>query len=316
MRRLPPLNALRAFEAAARHATFSGAARELCVTHGAVSKQIDGLEARLGVVLFHRAPRGVTLTDAGRAYMHDVGEALDRIAAATARLAAGHHPQSLRISAPPTFTIRWLVSRLSRFQLRHPALEIRLGTRRNHGPDALHDADIAIRRGPSDAPGIRSVPFLKEAITPVCHPSLASRASLRRPADLRARTWLYVEARPDDWPTWLAAVGSRSTRPVSSLRFDHTSLALEAAADAMGVAMGPLSMVRADIEANLLVAPFADSVVTTDAYYLLHACGREAESKIAAFCDWLVTEGQDFRDRARVDRPAIDKVRRTPLPSR
>lgn len=295
MRRLPSLNALRAFEAAARHESFSRAARELCVTHGAISKHVSQLETRLGVALFRRAPGRLALTDAGRAYQVEIGLALDRIAAATASLAAGEHAHSLKINAPPTFTIKWLVPRLSRFQIRYPALEIRLQTRRDNAVAALQDADIVIRRGPPDWKRVRSIAFLQEAITPVCHPRLVKRRRLHRPADLGAQTWLYAEARPEDWSAWLAVAKAQPVRPVRSLHFDHTSLALEAAGDAMGVAMGPLSMIRGEMEAATLVAPFPALIAPTDAYYAIHAQGRETDGKVTAFCDWLMSEGAGFR---------------------
>jgi LysR family glycine cleavage system transcriptional activator len=290
-RRLPPLNALRAFEAAARHESFSRAAAELCVTHGAVSKQIDLLERRLGVKLFRRMPGAVAPTEACRAYQAEIAAALDRIAEASARLAQRDYPDSLDINAPPTFTIKWLVPRLSKFQIDHPALEIRLSTKRAEVAAALRGADIVIRRGPDGWRGVRSRLFLREAITPVCAPRLARRRPLKEPADLGRHVWLFADARPADWETWLAAAGVRGLAPARTLRFDHSSLALEAAADGMGVAMGPLAMVRNELEAGSLVAPFAGLAAPTPGYYSICTRTHADDPKIVAFRDWLESEG-------------------------
>jgi LysR family glycine cleavage system transcriptional activator len=290
MRRLPPLNALRAFEAAARHESFSRAAGELSVTHGAVSKQIAILEDRLDVKLFRRNPTGVTLTEAGSAYQVEVGAAFDRIAAATSRLALRKFPDALDISAPPTFTIQWLVPRFSRFQINHLALETRLSTRRENVSAALRSADVVIRRGPEIWRGVHSRLFLQETITPVCHPRLAAR--IKSLADLRQHVWLYVEARPTDWNAWLAVAGMHGVAPQRLLRFDHSALALEAAADGMGIAMGPLSMANGELQAKRLRMVFPQLIASTPGYYAICRKGREVDPKIRQFCDWLASEGE------------------------
>jgi LysR family glycine cleavage system transcriptional activator len=289
MRRLPPLNALRAFEAAARHESFSQAAGELSVTHGAVSKQIAILEDRLDVKLFRRNPTGVTLTEAGSAYQAEVGAALDRIAAATSRLALRKFPDALDISAPPTFTIQWLVPRFSRFQINHPALETRLSTRREGVSAALRSADVVIRRGPETWRGVHSRLFLQEMITPVCHPRLATH--IKSPADLQQHVWLYAEARPADWNSWLAVAGMQGLTPQRLLRFDHSALALEAAADGMGVAMGPLSMVSGELQAKRLRMVFPQLIASTPGYYAICRKGRETDPKVRQFYEWLTSEG-------------------------
>ena len=289
MRRLPPLNALRAFEAAARHESFSRAAGELSVTHGAVSKQIAILEGRLDVQLFRRGPTGVTLTEAGSVYQAEIGIALDRIATATSRLSLRNFPDALDISAPPTFTIQWLVPRFSRFQINHPALETRLSTRREGVSAALRSADVVIRRGPETWRGVHSRLFLQEAITPVCHPRLAAR--IKSPADLRQHVWLHVEARPADWNSWLAVAGVQGTASQRLLRLDHSALALEAAADGMGVAMGPLSMVNSELRAKSLRMLFPRLIARTPGYYAICRRGREMDAKVRRFYEWLADEG-------------------------
>ena len=289
MRRLPPLNSVRAFEAAARHESFSRAAAELSVTHGAISKQVAILEDRLGLDLFRRNPGGVVLTDAGRAYQTEVAEALDRIAAATSRVSQHGFPDALGISAPPTFTIQWLVPRLSRFQIRYPLLETRLSTRRESVNMALRSADVVIRRGPETWKGLYSRLVLQEAITPVCHPRLSAR--LRHVSDLRHQVWLHADARPSDWAAWLDVAGAPELAPKRLSRFDHSSLALEAAADGMGVAMGPLSMIGGELHSGKLRMPFPQLVARTPGYYVICRKGRESDAKVSQFCEWITEEG-------------------------
>jgi LysR family glycine cleavage system transcriptional activator len=289
MRRLPPLNSLRAFEAAARHESFSRAAAELSVTHGAISKQVALLEDRLGQGLFRRSPGGVVLTAAGKAYQAEISEALDRIAAATTRVSRQGFPDVLDISAPPTFTIQWLVPRLSRFQIRYPLLETRLSTRRESVNVALRGADVVIRRGPETWKGVYSRLVLQEAITPVCHPRIGTR--LRHVSDLGQQVWLHAEARPSDWNAWLDAAGATGLAPKQLSRFDHSALALEAAGDGMGVAMGPLSMIGGELRSGKLQMPFPRRVVATPGYYVICRKGRESEAKIRQFCEWLAAEG-------------------------
>ena len=296
MRRLPPLNSLRAFEAAARHESFSRAAAELSVTHGAVSKQVALLEDRLGQGLFRRSPGGVVLTAAGKVYQAEISDALDRIAAATTKVSRQGFPDVLDISAPPTFTIQWLVPRLSRFQIRYPLLETRLSTRRESVNVALRGADVLIRRGPETWKGVYSRLVLQEAITPVCHPRLSAR--LRQVPDLRQQVWLHAEARPSDWNEWLDAAGASGLIPKQLLRFDHSALALEAAGDGMGVAMGPLSMIGGELRSGKLQMPFPRLVVATPGYYVICRKGRESEAKVREFCDWLAAEGRAAGDSA------------------
>lgn len=290
MRRLPPLNAVKAFESAARLESFSRAAAELHVTHGAISKQVALLEDRLGLLLFRRNSGRVVLTDAGKAYQVEITDALDRIASATSKVSRQGFPDALDISAPPTFTIQWLVPRLSRFQIRYPLLETRLSTRRESANAALRSADVVIRRGPDVWKGVYSLLVLGEAITPVCHPRLAAR--LRGFSDLSQQVWLHAEARPTDWTTWLAAAGIPDLVPKRLSRFDHSALALEAAADGMGVAMGPLSMIGGELRAGKLQMPFPGLVVRTPGYYVICKKGRESEGKVRQFIEWMAAEGE------------------------
>jgi LysR family transcriptional regulator, glycine cleavage system transcriptional activator len=292
MRRLPPLNALKAFEAAARHESYSRAAAELCVTHGAISKHVYALEASLGVRLFERTSTGVTLTRAGRLYASEIGLALDRVADATARMCAQKEPGSLEINAPPTFTIQWLVPRLSRFQVEHPGLEIRLKTGRHAAQAAVQESDAVVRRGPERWRGYVSRPLMKEAVTPVCSPRLLRQQPVRTPADLQRHTWLHAEARPDDWAVWLAHIGANGLTGARNVRFDHNSLALEAAADGLGFAMAPIAMIGNELASRTLVMPFPERIAPTPGYYFLCEKEKARRSGVQRFASWLARECQ------------------------
>src|SRR5689334_13846846 len=184
-RRLPSLNALRAFEAAARHGSFTRAALELGVTHGAVSRHVQALEEWLQRPLFRRLNRRVVLTDAGTAYASEIGAALDRIAAATTRAAQDSGRRVLHVTALPTFTIRWLIPRLSDFQIRNPQIEVRLTTASEKAEALRQPFDVIIRGGPERWSGFRRAKFLDEGRIPVCSPAVLKRAPLRKPQDLR-----------------------------------------------------------------------------------------------------------------------------------
>ena len=289
MRRLPSLNALRSFEAAARLGSFTDAARELYVTQGAVSRAVAGLEAWLGVVLFAREGKKVSLTPAARAYREEIAAALDRMAVATARLLEQRTGQPLRLDALPTLAMRWLIPRLPRFQVRWPGVEVHLSTS-DRKVMAGEPFDVAIRRGPQKWPGLKAVRFLDERATPVCAPALVTRKKLTKPEDLCQHTLLHADPRPEEWQSWLGAQGLSKLKPLASLRFDHFYLALQAAQDGLGVAMGPLPIIDEDLAQGRLVAPFQTRVVAARSYYALTA-RRASTPAIEAFVEWLCEEG-------------------------
>jgi LysR family glycine cleavage system transcriptional activator len=291
MRRLPPLNALRAFEAAARHESFTRAAEELHVTHGAVSRQVALLEAWLGRPLFVRARSQVRLTEAGRRYLADVTPALDRIAVASAHTPERGGAGTLLVSAPPTFTMRWLIPRLSAFQRRHAECEIKLTTS-IAAVDFQHQGyDLAIRAGTQPLLHCRSLPFMTETIVPVCHADLVERG-LRAPAELSAHTLIGYETEPYAWADWLAAAGMPGLQAASTLNFEQMYFALQAAAEGLGVVLVPLFLVADDIIAGRLVAPFGVLGAKQRRYYANLRQRAETGAPLAAFCDWLVQEGQ------------------------
>lgn len=304
MRRLPSLNALRTFESAARLGSFSAAARELYVTQGAVSRAIQGLEEWLGVALFAREGKAVRLTPAGASYRDEIGAALDRLAVATAHVLEQKGSAGvLRVDALPTLTVRWLIPRLPRFQARFPGLEVHLST--SDAPvRAGEPFDVAIRRGPEPWPGLRAARFLDERSTPVCSPTLLKRQKLAAPEDLAKHTLLHADARPEAWKEWLRAQRIEKLQPAANLRFDHFYLAVQAALDGLGVAMGPLPLLSDELASGRLVAPFPDRLAPARSYHAV-VQGRRVSAAAQAFVTWLQEEG-----RGAVDEPAVPAPRR------
>jgi LysR family transcriptional regulator, glycine cleavage system transcriptional activator len=285
-RRLPPLNALKAFEAAARLESFSQAADELRVTHGAISRHVQLLEEWLGTSMFRRVNRGVILTDAGRTYLAEIGAALDRIAVATAQMEHGR-VRLLQISASATLTLRWLIPRLSSFQLENPGVEVRLTTS-NEPVSAIDPAyDLVIRRGVSAVNGYASIFFLSEYRIAVCSPKYLAQKPLHRPNDLRQTTLLHSASRPTAWTEWLAAAAIPDTQPEHSLVFEHNYQALQAALDGLGVAIASSALIADEVAIERLAIPFAEPKLPGEGYYAYVAEGKIHDREAAAFCDWL-----------------------------
>lgn len=287
-RRLPPLNALKAFEAAARHGSFSAAGDALGVTHGAVSRQLQTLEEWVGTTLFDRLGRRVQLNERGRDYLSAVQLALDGIAAATQRLIETTGSVRLVIDALPTFTMRWLLPRLSRFQQRHPGVELQLVTsERPLGPG--DGFDVAVRRETAAPAGWLARGFLVERELPVCSPAL--RAALARPADLARHVLLESPRRQQSWGRWLQAAGLPPGTGRQRQRFDHYYLVLQAAIDGLGVALGALPIVSDDLAAGRLVTPFPGPEVQASGYCWILPPRAPHHPVAQAFCDWLEQEG-------------------------
>jgi LysR family glycine cleavage system transcriptional activator len=296
-RRLPPLNAARAFEAAARHLSFTLAAEELAVTQAAVSHQVRGLEDWLGVQLFHRANRRIELSDAGQAYLPGLREGLDRIAASTAAVAdrARHGP--VHLSALQSLTARWLLPRLPDFYAQHPELDVLLAA--GDRPVDLHREDfhLAIRfttRARAEAHGLVVTHLMDEAIFPVCAPGLATGSvPLRTPNDLAGQVLLHdkVDDSAEDpgWRVWCQAAGIAP--PVGPTRhFSDAGLVLQAATAGQGVALARLSLVREDLDAERLVRPFGPVVRTRFSYYALTTPALAQQPRVRAMVEWLATQ--------------------------
>jgi LysR family transcriptional regulator, glycine cleavage system transcriptional activator len=295
-RTLPPLNAVRAFEAAARLGSFKEAAIELGVTHGAISQQVRLLEDWLRApALFWRSTRRVTLTPAGTALLEEIGPALDRISSAVQRHRAtrGEVPAAvLRVNALATFSMRWLLPRLSRFRDERSDIEVRLTTS-NDPIDALADTfDVVIRGGPDSFHGFTSRLFLSERRLPVCSPALVAKLPLEDISDLAQHTLLNVTSMPRLWHDWLVQAGQPRLTPTATLTFDHFFLTIQAAIDGLGVAMGPTALIGDDVAAGRLIAPFPDVSLPARSYFAYLPAGSESGSQTAVFCDWLEQEGQ------------------------
>ena len=288
LRRLPPLNALKAFEAAGRHASFTRAAEELRVTHGAVSRHVQALEAWLGQPLFERHNRRVVLTEAGASYLAEVGAALDRIALATTRQLERGRPRLLRVNALATFTLRWLIPRLSGFQRAHPTVEVRLTTSNVPLANLAEPFDVAIRGGPDLRPNHIGRPFLTERRIPVCSPDLLRRLPLTEAGALRQHTLLHAATLPQVWPQWLEAAGVPGLEPQASVTLEHFYLTLQAALDGLGVAMGPDRLIADDVAAGRLTCPFAGPALPARSYFSYVPEARADDPAVRAFCAWLV----------------------------
>jgi LysR family glycine cleavage system transcriptional activator len=297
LRRLPPLNAVRAFEAVARNGSVTGAARELCVTQGAVSRHVTALESWLGTMLFNRTQRGVTLTAKGAAYFRTINGALDQIDFATRQVQSRPDANLLRLKLPPTFAIRWLVPRLAAFHALHPGLDVQITTSHDRADFDREDVDACIHSEPEAraGPGVRRL--FGEVLLPVCSPGLMRRKPrLREPRDLARHQLLCSLNRPHDWPAWLAAAGAADIDGNGGLKFDNAALAYQAAIDELGVMVAQRALVEDDLAAGRLVAPFDLPVRTAGAYYLAYAPNRPRSARVAAFEDWIVTAAQSVRD--------------------
>ncbi|WP_420991973.1 transcriptional regulator GcvA [Cupriavidus sp. 30B13] len=294
---LPPLNALRAFEAAGRLGSFKEAAAELHVTHGAVSQQVRLLEEWLGAALFERHNRRVVLTPAAKAYLAEIGPLFEQLARATASYGMPEAAsRTLSVSAPATFTLRWLVPRLAKFRAAHPDVEVRVETS-NEPVESLTDShDIVIRGGPDTFYGYAMRPFLSEERLPVCSPALLRRLPLRLPEDMQKHTLLHTSSLPRLWPDWLAKAEIPALRPAAVLTFDHFYLTLQAAIDGIGIAMGPTALVSDDLAAGRLVAPFAEPRLPSRSYCTYVPEGKSGDDLVLLFRSWLEREGMRPQD--------------------
>ena len=308
-RRIPPLNSLRAFEAAARHLSFTRAADELSVTQAAVSHQVKALEERLGVPLFKRRNRSLLLTDEGQEYLPALRHAFELIDQATRRLerqiiSAGAE-RILTVTTIDSIAAKWLVPRLGRFQDRHPEIEVRLTTT-DRILDLTHgDIDMGLRYGTGDYSGCESIWLMDEELFPVCAPSLlANGPPLDKPEDLSRHRLLHDDMQID-WKAWKTAAGSPDLEPAGRMSFTHSNLLIQAAIEGQGVALGRSVLVADDIAAGHLVQPFDLSLPAPHAYYIVYAEERADEPKIAAFRDWIIEEAKAYAKPARLGPRAL-----------
>jgi LysR family glycine cleavage system transcriptional activator len=292
-RRLPPLNAMRAVEAAARHASFTRAAAELCVTQGAVSRHVALLEGWLNVRLFTRERHGVDLTAEGTSYFLAVKGALDQIEQGALALQRGPTEVRLRLKLPPTFAIRWLVPRLARFHALHPRIDVQITTSHQRVDFRREDVDIGIHSDAEPPQGDGYRRLFGEILVPVCAPGLLARGpTLPEPRNLRQLPLLCSMNRPLDWPNWFAAAGLEFAESDIGLKFENAALAYQAAIDQLGVMIAQFALVADDLQSGRLVAPFALRVPTSGAYYLQHRASQPRSARIKVFEEWILSEAQ------------------------
>jgi LysR family glycine cleavage system transcriptional activator len=284
MRRLLFLNGIKAFEAAARSGSFAGAGAELNVSPAAVSRMVNLLEQRLGVILFERRANRLVMTAAGRAYQSGLTPIFDALASLTAQVTAPSGFRVLTIGVGPTFAMRWLIPRLADFRKAEPDIDVRITTGGAAVPFG-EDWSCGIKLGDGKWPGLVAEPLFAADLLPVCAPRLA--AQLKRPADLRAPNLLRVAHSPDDWTLWLKAAGlARMT--ARGTEFQYYGHAQQAAADGLGVAMGIRPYIDDDLAAGRLVAPFALSVPKGMRWYLVHRSFQTGQRDFAAFRRWII----------------------------
>ena len=292
--RMPPLNALRAFEGAARLGSLKSAALEGRVTHGAISRHIRLLEDWIGAPLFLRHNRRVVLTELGQAYLSEIAPAFQRIARATDEARSRRTRRLLRVDALSTFTVRWLLPRLADFRQHHPEIDVQLTTSNDPVDAAGEAADVIIRGGPDTVYGYVTRIFLAENRQPVCSPTLLEHLPLAEPSDLAAHTLLHTSNMPRLWEEWLALAGIPGLQASGNLVLDHFYLSIEAAAGGLGVAIGPSTLIGPDLAGGRLVAPFPELVLPARRYCAYVSARARSDARITAFCNWLEAQGRDL----------------------
>ena len=297
-RDLPPLNALRAFEAAGRHLSLTKAASELHVTPAAVSHQVKGLEGYLGVKLFRRVGNSLLLTDAGQACLPGLSEGFDQLADAIDRQ-KGHDARGpLHVSVAPAFASKWLVPRLERFDARHPDIDVRISASLEVADLDREGFDAAIRLGRGSYPGLDVHEIFAESVVPMCGPNLLEGLHpLRKAADLRHHVLLHADSlrfdrAAPDWPMWLKAAGATDVDASRGPHFSHPDHAMQGAIDGAGVVLGWRALAAADLAAGRLVIPFDLTLPMELAFFFVCPHVAAERPKIVAFRDWLLEESQ------------------------
>ena len=301
MAKLPPLNALRAFEAVARHLSFTKASDELHVTPGAVSQQIKTLEDAIGAKVFRRTGKALLLTDNAQAAIPALRDAFDRLDEAARHLAAPGDAKRLNISAAPSIAAKWLAPRLDRFQDLHPDIEVWMSADMGLVDFSIDDVDLAIRYGPGGYDNLTAERLMRETILPVCSPRLLEQESpLASPQDLFSHTLLH-DGSPDrddsapTWPMWLKAAGVTGIDGRRGLKFNQSSLVIEAAVAGKGVALAKSALAMADLEAGRLVQPFDVITPSAFAYYVVHPPAKGRVKAVRLFKEWLNEEAAKTR---------------------
>ena len=294
-RRLPALNALRSFEAAARHESFTRAAEELCVTQGAVSHQVKALEQEIGIKLFNRERQRLIITEAGRDYLAVVRDALDRIAVGTERLLQRQSVGVLTVSTSPDFAAKWLVHRLGHFAEAHAGIDLRVSATMHHVDFAREDVDMAVRHGDGNWPGLDAVQLSAEQLFAICSPKLLSGRRLGKPADILKFPLIHLDSR-SDWTKWLRVTGISDDNVRHGPVLNRASMVIDAAINGQGIALARTTLAAWDLINGRLVRPFAEALRLSKTYWIVCPKATSNIPKIVTFRDWLLAEAaQDLR---------------------
>ncbi|WP_260444749.1 LysR substrate-binding domain-containing protein [Burkholderia sp. Bp8986] len=309
MKRLPSLNALQVFDVVARHGSFTRAAGHLCLTQGAVSRQILALESFYQFPLFKRTPKGLTLTAEGELLLPTVRESFARIEEVSMRLSRRRTELALKV---PTCMMQWMLPRIMRFQADHPELQVQITTTWEHHVDfRMEPFDAAVIYAPGAGPDTHAIPLFEERLTPVCAPSLLDRQPLASLDDLLRHTLLHPTRDHRDWKRWLDHAGAPHVDSTRGLSFETLDLATHAAIDGYGIAIGDRTLVDDSVAAHRLVMPFDVALPTGMGYYFVYPAGTEQQQKIQLFGDWIADE----RAWRCGDTPAVPPSPRSPSPS-
>jgi LysR family glycine cleavage system transcriptional activator len=298
MRPTPPLNALRVFEVAARTGSYSEAATELGLTHGAVSRQIAILEGWFGQRLFARVGRRMVATPIARVFAAEVSLSFDRVIAAAEACGRPGARRILRVSAPTTFAMRWLIPRLERFHQDQPHVEVAVTTVSTVHEELRGGFDVAIRRGVASAtawPRYRALPVLEDIETLIMSPALFCRLPIRAPADVEGHVLLASETRPGDWVDWLEAAGISHFAGRPRRVFDHFFVTRQAVEDGLGLGIGPLPLLDIDVASGRIMTPLPEIRVRRTGYVALTARDADRTDPLEAFLTWLAAQQGDAR---------------------
>ncbi len=313
--RLPPLNALKVFEAAARHESFTRAAEELSVTQGAVSHQVKALEAELGIKLFNRERQRLVITEAGREYLTVVRDALDRIALGTERLLQRQNTGVLTVSTSPDFAAKWLVHRLGHFAEAHPEIDLRVSATLHHVDFAREEVDLAVRHGDGNWPGLETVRLSSEQLFAVCSPKLLTgRRRLTKPSDILKYILKYPLIHMDsraDWAKWLQTAGLEDAEVIHGPVLNRASMVIDAAINGQGIALARTTLSAWDLINGRLVRPFPETLRLSKTYWIICPKATAVLPKIVTFRDWLLAEAlQDVRSLQKLGRTLKDADQR------
>lgn len=287
MHRLPPLNALRAFEAAARLLSFKKASEELCVTPGAISRHVSNLEQFLGTRLFIRQQRHTQVTEAGRIYMKEVHAALQHISLATDTVTAAQDKRLLRLKVPPTFAVRWLVPRLAQFREQNPGISVQIATSHDPVDFETDEVDAAVSYGGMANPSQIADRLFHEVLIPVCTRNHAARTRKMSAEQFAGQVLLHSLRRPNDWPRWFAAAGWPGHEVQRALVFENSTMTYQGAIDGLGIALAQAAFVADELRTGRLVAPSQVRVHSDAAYFFTYPKHAAQHAKVRLFHKWI-----------------------------